>query len=70
MCSQGERTHSKAAECMGKAELAEQETKDSKPVAVKYCGGGKGRRNFQAHRRVRSKVGLEQSKRVALFPLL
>ena len=63
-----ERTLGKAVDHAEEAGLAEWETKDSK-VAVKYCRGCHGRRNSQSHMRVHWKVGLEQSKRVALFPL-
>ena len=54
MGSQEERTH------VGKVGLAEWEPKDSKPLAVKYCGGCDGGRNCQSHKRVHKKVGLEQ----------
>ena len=40
-----ERTHGKAADHEGEAGLADQETKDSKPVAIKYCSGCEGERN-------------------------
>ena len=66
---QAERTRSKAADCAGKAELADHRTKDSRPPAVKFCGGCKGGRNSLSHRTVHWKVGLEQSKWAALFPL-
>ena len=68
MGSQVEWTHGKAVDHMGKAGLAEQETKDSK-VVVKYYGGCNGGRNSQSHGRVHWKVGLEQSKGAALFLL-
>ena len=66
----GERTHSKVANCVGQVWLADQETKDAKPLTAKYCGGCEGRRNPQFHRRVHWKVVLQWSKRTALFPLL
>ena len=53
----------------GEAGLAERETKDSKPLGIKFCGGCQGRGNTQSHRRVCWKVGLEHSKQAALFPL-
>ena len=55
-------------DCVGEEGLADWETKDSKPLAVKYCGGCEGERNSLSHRRVCREVGLEQSKRAALFP--
>ena len=69
MGSQAEKTCGKAADHMSEAGLAEWETKDSKPLAVKYCGGCDGGRNSQSHRRVHWKVGLKWSHQVALFPL-
>ena len=69
MWRQVERTFSKVTDCSGKAGLAEWETKDSKPLAVKYCGSWDVRRNSQSHRRVGRKVGLERNKQAALFPL-
>ena len=53
---------------MGEVVLAEQETKDSK-IAIRYRRGCDSRRNSQSHRRGCGKMGLEQSKQVALFPL-
>ena len=52
-----ERTHGKAADHTGKAELTDRETKDSKSLIVKYCGGCNGRRNSQSHRVVIGKWG-------------
>ena len=49
--------------------LAGWEAKDSKSLDVESCGGCKGGRNFQSHRRVGWKVGLELSKQMSLFPL-
>ena len=46
--------------------LAHQEIKDSKPLAVKSCGGCEGSRNSHSHRRVRWKVGQELSKHCSL----
>ena len=69
MGSWAERTCGKVADLSRKVALAKQETKDSKPLAVKHCGGCKGRRNSQYYRRVRWKVGLDWSKQAALFPL-
>ena len=40
----------KVADCVGKAGLAERETKDLK-LAVNYCGGCHGGRNSQSHMR-------------------
>ena len=62
------RTCSKAVDPTDEAGLAEQETKDSK-LAINYCGGCHSRGNSQSHMRVHWKVGLERSKRAALFPL-
>ena len=56
-------------DCVGEEGLADWETKDSKPLAVKYCEGCDGRRNSQSHRRVGWKVRLELRKQAALFPL-
>ena len=50
MGSWAERTCGKVADLSRKVALAKQETKDSKPLAVKYCGGCKGGRNSQSHR--------------------
>ena len=36
----------------GEQGLADRETKDSKPLAVKYCGGCEGERNSKSHGRV------------------
>ena len=47
--------------------LAEQET-DSE-LTMDYSGGCHNGKNSQSHRRVCWKVGLEPSKRAALFPL-
>ena len=45
-CSQtGGEDPLQAEDHRGKEELAGQETKDSKPLAVKHCGVGKGSRN-------------------------
>ena len=49
--------------------LAERETKDTKPLPVNQCGDCNSWRNSQSHKRVPWKVGLEQSKLAALFPL-
>ena len=65
--SWADRTDGKIADPTGKVGLAVWETEDSKPLAVKYCGGCEGRRNSQSRRRVCWKVGLEQWKQVALF---
>ena len=60
---QAEKTSSsKVVDYMGEAGLAGPETKDSKPLAVKYYGDCEGGRNSQSHRRVPWKVGLEWSK--------
>ena len=69
MGSWAERTCGKVADLSRKVALAKQETKDSKPLAVKHCGGCKGGRNSQSHRRVCWKGGLEQSEQAALSPL-
>ena len=77
MGNQSERTRDKAVDCAGEVALADRESKDSKPLAVKYCGGCDGGRESQSHRRVHWKVGLEwevtksgtRSEQVALFPL-
>ena len=45
MGSQVERMQGKAADLTEEVGLAEWETKDSKPLAVNYCRGCKGRRN-------------------------
>ena len=45
-----ERTHSKVVDSIGKAGLAEWETKDSK-LAVNYCGDCHGGKNSQPHPR-------------------
>ena len=55
-----------AADCAGEERLADQETEDSKPLlSVKYCGGHKGGRNSQSHRRVLWKLQLDLSELVA-----
>ena len=64
-----DRTRAKAADHVSKAELAEQEMKDSKPLAVKNYGVCDSGRNYQSHRRVHWKVALEWNKEVVLFPL-
>ena len=64
-----ERTLSKVSEYVGEVGLSDQETKDSKPLAIKFYGGCEGWRNSQSHRRVHWKMGLEQSDCAALFPL-
>ena len=53
----------------GKRVLADWETKDSRPLAVKYCEGCEGGRNSQSYKRVHWKVRLEQSEWPTLFPL-
>ena len=58
---QVERTCIKEADCTGKVGLVDHETKDSKLLSIKYCGGFEGGINTQSHRRVHWKVGLEQS---------
>ena len=55
--------------CVSEAGLAEWKTKDSKPLAIKYCRGCNSRRNSQSHRRVHWKVGPERSNWAAVFPL-
>ena len=67
MGSSVERTCGKAADYMGEVGLAEQETKESKPLGVKYCWACNGGRNSKSHRRVCVKIGLEQSEQVTLF---
>ena len=69
MGSWAERTRCKVAGHAGQVGLADQETKDSKVLAVKSCGGCKGRRNSQSHRRIAWKVGLERNQQATLFPL-
>ena len=69
MGSHVERTPSKVADPMGEAGLTDRDTKNSKLLALKYCGGCESGRNSQSHKRVCWKVGLEQSKQMALFPL-
>ena len=51
-----ERMRGNMADHVGEAGMADWEAKDSKPLAVKYCGGYKGGKNSQFHRRVRWKV--------------
>ena len=53
----------------GEEGLADQETEDSKPLAVKYSGRCEGGRNAQSHRRPQWKVGLLWSQQSPLFPL-
>ena len=43
--SWAERMLGKAVDQVGEAEMADGETKDSKPLAVKYCGSCNSRRN-------------------------
>ena len=43
--SQEERSHGTVVDLEGKAGLADGETKDSKSLAVKYCGNSEGERN-------------------------
>ena len=46
----GWRGHARTvADGTGEEELAHQETKDSKPPAIKHCRGCEGRRNSQSH---------------------
>ena len=59
--NQAERTQGKMTDFVGKAGMAGWETTDSKPLAVKHCGGCKARRNFQSHSTVCWNVGLEWS---------
>ena len=54
---------------MSEAGLADKETKDSKSMAIKYCGGHESRINSQSHRRVGWEVGLGWNEQAALFPL-
>ena len=60
-----ERTRSKAEDYTGDVGL----NGKLKTPAIKYRGDCDVRRNSQFHRRVRCKVGQEQSKRAALFLL-
>ena len=52
-----ESARGKAADYMSRVGVADWETKDSKPLAVKHSGGGEAGRNCQSHRRVGWKVG-------------
>ena len=64
-----ERMRGNVADHVGEAGMADWEAKDSKPLAVKYCGGCNYRRNSQSHRRVCWNVRIEWSEWAALFPL-
>ena len=68
MRSRAERTCGKAVDCAGKLGLANRETKDSKSLAVKYCGGCKAGKPPSVTG-VCWKVGLEGSEQAALLPL-